>query len=412
MVQPFVEEIRARGEWSLVFIDGDFTHAALKHPAAGDFRVQPSHGGARRERRPTRPWWRRGRRVLDALPVAPLYARIDGVETANGFVVMEVEAHEPGLFLSLAPRRRRCLPTPYCGAPRRRAARALTGRARGQYTASGMSATAAAPLARPRARIARGVPAPEPRRGARPLARRPRHPRGGLGPVRRRARGRPPHTVNLGGCWMRAAARDRDPLHALRHTPADAGGSGSLALRGGAAVENAWKALVARPRPEGPAYGFPSGHAAAAAVFAVVALYLSTRARMGAAAPGRPRARSSSSGWASAWARRASRWTPTGRPTCWAAGCSAAHAAGSPPGGTRRASPRRRRTRARGRPPTPSGSRDGGRTERMRPFVEIENVSFATARCPCSRASTSPWRRATSSASSGPTARARPRCSA
>ena len=103
MVQPFVEEIRARGEWSLVFIDGVFTHAALKHPAPGDFRVQPSHGGRAVGARPDAAVVGAGRHALAALPVAPLYARVDGVETANGFVVMEVEAHEPGLFFPLAP---------------------------------------------------------------------------------------------------------------------------------------------------------------------------------------------------------------------------------------------------------------------------------------------------------------------
>jgi hypothetical protein len=44
-----------------------------------------------------------GRRALDALPLAPLYARVDGVETAAGFTIMEVELHEPGLFFPLAP---------------------------------------------------------------------------------------------------------------------------------------------------------------------------------------------------------------------------------------------------------------------------------------------------------------------
>jgi glutathione synthase/RimK-type ligase-like ATP-grasp enzyme len=103
MVQPFVEEIRSRGEWSLVFIDGSFTHAALKRPAAGEFRVQPRFGGSSAAERPGADLIAAARRALEALPVPPLYARVDGVETARGFVVMEVEAHEPGLFFVLAP---------------------------------------------------------------------------------------------------------------------------------------------------------------------------------------------------------------------------------------------------------------------------------------------------------------------
>ena len=83
MVQPFVDEIRTRGEWSLVFIDGALTHAVLKRPS----REVVAAGG----------------RVLAALPLPPLYARVDGIETEAGFLVMEVELHEPGLFFAMAP---------------------------------------------------------------------------------------------------------------------------------------------------------------------------------------------------------------------------------------------------------------------------------------------------------------------
>jgi glutathione synthase/RimK-type ligase-like ATP-grasp enzyme len=104
MVQPFVPEIRIAGEWSLVFIDGAFSHAVLKHPAAGDFRVQPSFGGRADAATPDAATLAAGRAALAALPKAPLYARVDGVATGAGFVVMEVELHEPGLFFTQAPR--------------------------------------------------------------------------------------------------------------------------------------------------------------------------------------------------------------------------------------------------------------------------------------------------------------------
>jgi glutathione synthase/RimK-type ligase-like ATP-grasp enzyme len=103
MLQPFVEEIRTRGEWSLIFIDGRLTHAVLKHPGEGDFRVQPRFGGRAARAEPAPTVAETGRRALAALPEPPLYVRIDGVETARGFTIMEVEAHEPGLFFNLAP---------------------------------------------------------------------------------------------------------------------------------------------------------------------------------------------------------------------------------------------------------------------------------------------------------------------
>ncbi|HSE04214.1 MAG TPA: hypothetical protein VLK35_08710, partial [Methylomirabilota bacterium] len=103
LIQPFVEEIRTRGEWSLIFIDGALTHAVLKRPAAGEFRVQPRLGGTAEASTPPGGAEGPARAALAALPLAPLYARIDGIETAGGFLIMEVEVNEPGLFFPFAP---------------------------------------------------------------------------------------------------------------------------------------------------------------------------------------------------------------------------------------------------------------------------------------------------------------------
>jgi len=103
LVQPFVEEIQTRGEWSLIFIEAEMTHAVLKRPATGEFRVQPRLGGTVETPAPPDGVQAVARAALAALPVAPLYARIDGVETAAGFQIMEVEVNEPGLFFPHAP---------------------------------------------------------------------------------------------------------------------------------------------------------------------------------------------------------------------------------------------------------------------------------------------------------------------
>src|SRR5262249_4756275 len=39
LVQPYFPEITSCGEWSMVFFNGKYSHAALKRPADGDFRV-------------------------------------------------------------------------------------------------------------------------------------------------------------------------------------------------------------------------------------------------------------------------------------------------------------------------------------------------------------------------------------
>ncbi|HEV8437090.1 MAG TPA: phosphatase PAP2 family protein [Methylomirabilota bacterium] len=48
-------------------------------------------------------------------------------------------------------------------------------------------------------------------------------------------------------------------------------------LLGSSVIEHAFKFLVGRPRPSGLALGFPSGHATAAATFAVVLIYVVNR---------------------------------------------------------------------------------------------------------------------------------------
>lgn len=103
IVQPFVEAIQSRGEWSLVFIDGAFTHAALKRPGAGDFRVQQRYGGVTVAAVAPAAIIGAAEAILRVLPAPTLYARVDGVETEAGFLVMEVEVNEPGLFFNLAP---------------------------------------------------------------------------------------------------------------------------------------------------------------------------------------------------------------------------------------------------------------------------------------------------------------------
>jgi glutathione synthase/RimK-type ligase-like ATP-grasp enzyme len=102
-VQPFIEEIRTRGEWSLVFIEGSLTHSVLKQPGAGDFRVQSYLGGSVRAEPAPPGVVRVAEAALAALPEAPLYARIDAVETPAGALIMEVEVNEPGLFFTHAP---------------------------------------------------------------------------------------------------------------------------------------------------------------------------------------------------------------------------------------------------------------------------------------------------------------------
>ncbi|MEP6618682.1 MAG: hypothetical protein ABJE47_05190 [bacterium] len=100
MVQPFIKEIQTNGEWSLVYLGGSFSHGVRKRPRGKDFRVQSEYGGTATGDLPGDSLLRAARRVLDAAPHPWLYARVDGVETAEGFVLLELEMLEPSLFLS------------------------------------------------------------------------------------------------------------------------------------------------------------------------------------------------------------------------------------------------------------------------------------------------------------------------
>jgi glutathione synthase/RimK-type ligase-like ATP-grasp enzyme len=101
LVQPFVDEVPRDGEYSLIFIDGEYSHAAIKRAAGAEFRVQTEHGGSVAAIEAD-PWLiEAGSRVLNALPEVPLYARVDGIMRGDDFLLMELELIEPNLFVEL-----------------------------------------------------------------------------------------------------------------------------------------------------------------------------------------------------------------------------------------------------------------------------------------------------------------------
>jgi len=100
MVQPFMPNVLSEGEYSLFFFSGEFSHAILKVPAAGEFRSQEERGAEVLWVRPEDDLLQRARQALAALTQSPLYARIDMVRNAVGdFDVMELELIEPSLYL-------------------------------------------------------------------------------------------------------------------------------------------------------------------------------------------------------------------------------------------------------------------------------------------------------------------------
>jgi len=103
LVQRFLPEIVSRGEWAFIFIDGEYSHAVLKVPAAGDFRVQAELGGRAVSEPVPATLTEQAEAIARLVPRPWLYARVDGVEVEGRLVLMEVELIEPELFLELHP---------------------------------------------------------------------------------------------------------------------------------------------------------------------------------------------------------------------------------------------------------------------------------------------------------------------
>ncbi|MBE1159246.1 ATP-grasp domain-containing protein [Dyella acidiphila] len=107
LVQPFVPEIASNGEWSLLYFAGSYSHAVIKHPASGDYRVQEEHGGSAVQATPDAGVLQAADQALAAVAALgyceQTYARVDGVVIGEQFHIMELELVEPMLHLAIRP---------------------------------------------------------------------------------------------------------------------------------------------------------------------------------------------------------------------------------------------------------------------------------------------------------------------
>jgi glutathione synthase/RimK-type ligase-like ATP-grasp enzyme len=104
ILQPLIEEISRTGEFSLMLFDGEFSHAVVKRPKTGDFRVQPHLGGVTLPSVPPPGGIELAKQALDGAPAIATYARVDMVPDDEGTLrIMELELIEPALFLDHAP---------------------------------------------------------------------------------------------------------------------------------------------------------------------------------------------------------------------------------------------------------------------------------------------------------------------
>ena len=105
IIQPLIEEIAKTGEFSLMLFGGEYSHAVMKRPKSGDFRVQEYLGGVTRPcKAPPAGAVKLAQAALAAAPAEATYARVDIVPDDQGVLrIMELELIEPSLFLDHAP---------------------------------------------------------------------------------------------------------------------------------------------------------------------------------------------------------------------------------------------------------------------------------------------------------------------
>ena len=103
MLQELIPEVVERGEVSLVYLGGAFSHAVVKRAKSGDFRVQKNFGGHVDATTPAPAVRSLADACHDRVPPACLYARVDVVEARRGPLLMELELIEPELYFLIVP---------------------------------------------------------------------------------------------------------------------------------------------------------------------------------------------------------------------------------------------------------------------------------------------------------------------
>jgi glutathione synthase/RimK-type ligase-like ATP-grasp enzyme len=103
LAQAYVPQVCEHGEWSLVFFDGRYSHAALKRAAPGEFRVHIEWGGTVESRTPPAALVAQAQALMDRLALDAAYGRVDGTDADGQLLVMELEVIEPELFFDREP---------------------------------------------------------------------------------------------------------------------------------------------------------------------------------------------------------------------------------------------------------------------------------------------------------------------
>ncbi len=102
IIQEFLPEI-SKGELSLAFFGGAYSHTVIKKPVDGEFRINSAYGGKVSAFEPSKEIINQAAAILESLSHKPLYARVDGLISDQQFVLCELELIEPSFYLGVVP---------------------------------------------------------------------------------------------------------------------------------------------------------------------------------------------------------------------------------------------------------------------------------------------------------------------
>jgi len=103
-IQPFQKSIQLKGEYSLFFFGGKYSHAINKMPCAGEFRSQEEFHSTVTSITPSTKMKDLGEELISKIPVTVDYARMDVIlDDEDEAQIVELELIEPCLFFKYAP---------------------------------------------------------------------------------------------------------------------------------------------------------------------------------------------------------------------------------------------------------------------------------------------------------------------
>jgi glutathione synthase/RimK-type ligase-like ATP-grasp enzyme len=101
LIQPLMSEIQSEGEYSFIFIGNEYSHAILKTPRAGEFRINHSLGGTQVKATPSSRMLNQVASIYKTAGLDVLFARIDCLNVDGQMTLMELEVIDPYLHFDV-----------------------------------------------------------------------------------------------------------------------------------------------------------------------------------------------------------------------------------------------------------------------------------------------------------------------